>query len=49
MSGRFLLDTNVLLELMRERPARAVLEWFAHNAQGAMHTSTVNQAEIRTG
>ena len=49
MSGHFLLDTNVLSELMRERPAPAVLDWFAHNVQSAMHTSTVNQAEIRTG
>ena len=49
MSGRFLLDTNVLSELMREQPAPAVLDWFAHNVQSAMHTSTVNQAEILTG
>ena len=49
MSGRFLLDTNVLSELMRERPGPAVLDWFARNVQSAMHTSTVNQAEILTG
>ena len=49
MSGRFLLDTNVLSELMREQPALAVLDWFAQNVQSAMHTSTVNQAEILTG
>ena len=49
MSGRFLLDTNVLSELMRERPGLAVLDWFARNVQSAMHTSTVNQAEILTG
>jgi toxin FitB len=46
MSGGFLLDTNVLSELMRERPAAAVLDWFAQNTQAAMHTSSVTQAEI---
>ncbi len=49
MSSGFLLDTHVLSELMREQPAVAVLDWFAQNAQSAMHTSTVNQAEILTG
>lgn len=49
MSGRFLLDTNVLSELMRERPGPAVLDWFARNVQSAMLISTVNQAEILTG
>ncbi len=49
MSNGFLLDTNVLSELMRERPATAVLDWFAQNTQGVMHTSTVTQAEILTG
>ena len=49
MSSGFLLDTNVLSELMREQPAATVLDWFAKNAQTAMHTSTVNQAEILTG
>ena len=49
MSGRFLLNTNVLSELMRELPGLVVLDWFARNVQSAMHTSTVNQAEILTG
>ena len=49
MSSGFLLDTNVLSELMRAQPAAAVLDWFAQNAQSTMHTSTVNQAEILTG
>ena len=49
MSSGFLLDTNVLSELMRERPAAAVLDWFAQNTQGVMHTSTITQAEILTG
>lgn len=47
--SRYLLDTNVLLELMRARPASPVLDWFARNAQASMHTSAVTQAEILTG
>ena len=49
MSNGFLLDTNVLSELMRNQPAVALLDWFAQNAQTAMHTSAVTQAEILTG
>ncbi|MDO8345996.1 MAG: type II toxin-antitoxin system VapC family toxin [Cellvibrio sp.] len=49
MSSRFLLDTNVLSELMRAHPAAALVDWFALNAQAAMHTSTITQAEILTG
>ena len=49
MSNGFLLDTNVLSELMRSQPAATVLDWFAQNAQSAMHTSAVTQAEILTG
>lgn len=49
MSSGFLLDTNVLSELMRENPAEAVLDWFALNTQVTMHTSTITQAEILTG
>ena len=49
MSNGFLLDTNVLSELMREKPAAAVLNWFAQNSGSVMHTSTVTQAEILTG
>ncbi|WP_309681717.1 type II toxin-antitoxin system VapC family toxin [Polaromonas sp.] len=49
MSRGFLLDTNVLSELMREHPAAAVLDWFAQNTHAAMHTSTITQAEILTG
>lgn len=49
MSNGFLLDTNVLSELMRERPDTHVLDWFAQHAQAAMHISSVTQAEILTG
>ena len=49
MSNGFMLDTNVLSELMRERPANAVLDWFAQNTGSVMHISAVTQAEILTG
>ncbi|MHB8950252.1 MAG: PIN domain-containing protein [Rhodoferax sp.] len=49
MSRGFLLDTNVLSELMRDRPDARVLAWFAQNTQVTMSTSTVTQAEILTG
>lgn len=49
MTSGFLLDTNVLSELMRESPAAIVGDWFAQNAPAAMYTSTVTQAEILTG
>lgn len=49
MSSGFLLDTNVLSELMRERPDTGVLDWFAQNARATMYTSSVTQAEILMG
>ena len=49
MSNDFMLDTNVLSELMREKPAVAVLNWFAQNTHSVMHISAVTQAEILTG
>ena len=49
MSNGFVLDTNVLSELMRAKPAASVLDWFAQNTHEAMHTSAVTQAELLTG
>lgn len=49
MSAGFLLDTNVLSELMRENPAPAVLGWFAGQAVSLLHTSAITQAEILAG
>lgn len=49
MSRGFLLDTNVLSELMREQPAAAVLDWFSQNTRVSMQTSSITQAEILTG
>ena len=49
MNPGFLLDTNVLSELMREHPAPDVIDWFAQNGDSVMFTSTITQAEILTG
>ena len=49
MSSGFLLDTNVLSELMRVHPDASVVDWFALNSHAPMHTSTITQAEILVG
>lgn len=49
MSQGFLLDTNVLSELMRSTVAPEVLAWFASRAASPMYTSSINQAEVLTG
>ncbi|MCL1960213.1 MAG: type II toxin-antitoxin system VapC family toxin [Desulfovibrionaceae bacterium] len=49
MSQGFLLDTNVLSELMRPTAAPDVLTWFASRAISAVYTSSITQAEVLTG
>jgi predicted nucleic acid-binding protein len=49
MNIGFLLDTNVLSELMRSHPAQSVKNWFANHVQSTMYTSAITQAEILTG
>ena len=44
-----LLDTNVLSELMRQRPEPAVLDWFARKKEAVFYTSAVTLAEILLG
>jgi predicted nucleic acid-binding protein len=48
MSGT-LLDTNVLSELMRSRPAVEVLVWFARQQDAVFYTSAITRAEILLG
>jgi predicted nucleic acid-binding protein len=48
-SAGYLLDTNVLSELMRPAPAQEVLRWFGGAVTSQLHTSTINQAEILAG
>jgi toxin FitB len=43
------LDTKVLSELMRQRPAPAVLAWFSHQAPQTLGVSSITQAEMLLG
>jgi toxin FitB len=45
----YLLDTNVLSELMRPAPDARVVGWLDRVAQDAVWTSSVTQAEILEG
>jgi toxin FitB len=49
VSKAFLVDTNVLSELMREAPAPAVLDWFAQHEGDAVYVCSITEAEIFTG
>jgi predicted nucleic acid-binding protein len=45
----FLLDTNIVSELRRQKPHGAVLAWFTANADVEMFLSAVTMGEIQTG
>src|SRR5437867_3064509 len=45
----YLLDTNVVSELVRTRPNRRVLEWFDDVPDEALHLSVLSLGEIRKG
>ncbi len=45
----YLLDTNVLSELVRPRPEARVLEWFREVPDEALHVSVLTLGEIRSG
>ena len=49
MSQGYLIDTNVLSELMREKPDTQVLAWFSKQTPSQLHTSAITKAEILTG
>lgn len=49
MADGFLIDTNVLSELMRPSPAQQVLDWFAAQTPSQLHTSVVTYAEVLAG
>lgn len=44
-----LIDTNVISELMRPEPSKAVLAWFGHQTAADLHLSAVVEAELRRG
>ena len=45
----FVLDTNVVSELMRERPNLKVLRWMDNQLTDNLFVTAVTEAEIRTG
>lgn len=49
MSNGYLIDTNVLSELMREKPDQQVLTWFSKQTPSQLHTSAITHAEVLTG
>ena len=48
MSG-FLVDTNVISEIVKPRPHPAVLRWFAAADESLIHFSVLTLGEIRKG
>lgn len=45
----FLLDTNVISELMKPRPSRRVAEWVDATPEDLCHLSVITIGEIRKG
>ena len=45
----YLIDTNVIAELVRAKPNAAVLDWFAHTPDDALFLSPLTLGEIRKG
>jgi predicted nucleic acid-binding protein len=43
----YLLDTNVISELVRPKPAKIVLDWFENIPSEALHISVLTLGEIR--
>jgi len=44
-----LVDTNIISELVRPKPAKAVLAWFENIPYEALHISVLTLGEIRKG
>jgi toxin FitB len=49
MSRDFLIDTNVLSELMRTQPDFQVMNWFELHGDASCFTSSITKAEIFLG
>lgn len=45
----FLIDTNVISELMRATPAPSVFSWFSTQDPSTLYLSAVTEAELRAG
>ena len=46
-SSGYLLDTNLISELMKPRPARTVAAWIVSTPEELMHLSVITIGEIR--
>jgi predicted nucleic acid-binding protein len=44
-----ILDTNVVSEFMREKPAAAVMRWFRDRPRSSLYTTAITEAEILLG
>jgi predicted nucleic acid-binding protein len=47
--GGFLLDTNVISELMKPRPNRHVVAWVGGTAEDLLYLSVITIGEVRKG
>src|ERR1041384_7004071 len=45
----YLLDTNVICEIIRKKPHQTVLEWFKRIPDESLHISVLSLGEIRKG
>ena len=45
----YLVDTHVISELVRPKPAKSVLAWFENIPSKALHISVLTLGEIRRG
>jgi predicted nucleic acid-binding protein len=45
----FLLDTNIISELIKPRPNRKVIAWVDGTAEALMHLSVITIGEVRKG
>ena len=45
----FLLDTNVISELMKARPSRRVIDWVDATAEALLYLSVITLGEVRKG
>jgi len=43
------IDTNVVSEIVKPRPAQAVVEWFESQTPQDLYTTTITQAEVLYG
>lgn len=49
MTARYLLDTNIISEAVKPRPAPAVLAWLEAQPDTALHIASLTLAELRRG